>query len=134
VTRLPHSSWRSMLMPYKTESLYARQSRKFQLCKESDRDSRSRQLSVLEIRRSKCNLSSSATEDEPLFNSKLPALFVMISPQRARQEITYVVHHYLCFSGLVVRVPGYRSRGPGSILGSTRFPEKWVKNCVHSVS
>jgi hypothetical protein len=26
--------------------------------------------------------------------------------------------------GLVVRVPGYRSRGPGSILGATRFSEK----------
>jgi hypothetical protein len=29
-----------------------------------------------------------------------------------------------CFCGLVVRVPSYRSRGPGSIPGSTRFPEK----------
>jgi hypothetical protein len=26
--------------------------------------------------------------------------------------------------GLVVRVPGYRSRGPGSIPGPTRFSEK----------
>jgi hypothetical protein len=26
--------------------------------------------------------------------------------------------------GLVVRVPGYRSRDPGSILGATRFSEK----------
>jgi hypothetical protein len=26
--------------------------------------------------------------------------------------------------GLVVRVPGYRSRGPGFTLGATRFPEK----------
>jgi hypothetical protein len=26
--------------------------------------------------------------------------------------------------GLVVRVTGYRSRGPGSILGATRFSEK----------
>jgi hypothetical protein len=34
---------------------------------------------------------------------------------------------------LVVRVPGYRRRGPGSIPGATRFPEKhWVKNGVHS--
>jgi hypothetical protein len=29
---------------------------------------------------------------------------------------------FLC--GLVVRVPGYRSRGPGSIYGATRFSEK----------
>jgi hypothetical protein len=26
--------------------------------------------------------------------------------------------------GLLVRVPGYRSRGPGSIPGATRFSEK----------
>jgi hypothetical protein len=32
------------------------------------------------------------------------------------------IHDRLC--GLVVRVPGYRSRGPGSILGATRFYEK----------
>jgi hypothetical protein len=32
---------------------------------------------------------------------------------------------HLC--GLVVIVPGYRSRGPGSIPGATRFSEKqWV--------
>jgi hypothetical protein len=37
--------------------------------------------------------------------------------------------------GLVVRVPGYRSRGPGSIPGATRFSEKeWVWNGVHSTS
>jgi hypothetical protein len=29
---------------------------------------------------------------------------------------------HLC--GLVVRVPGYRSRGPGPIPGDTRFSEK----------
>jgi hypothetical protein len=28
--------------------------------------------------------------------------------------------------GLVVRVPGYRSRGPGSILGATTFSEEWI--------
>jgi hypothetical protein len=34
----------------------------------------------------------------------------------------------------VVRVPGYRSRSPGSILGITRFSEKyWVWNGVHTV-
>jgi hypothetical protein len=36
---------------------------------------------------------------------------------------------------LVVRVPGYRSRGPGSIPCATRFSEKlWVWNGVHSAS
>jgi hypothetical protein len=38
-----------------------------------------------------------------------------------------------CLCGLVVRVPGYRSRGPGSIPGATGFSEKqWVSNGVHS--
>jgi hypothetical protein len=37
--------------------------------------------------------------------------------------------------GLVARVPGYTSRGSGSIPGTTRFSEKWrVWNVVHSVS
>jgi hypothetical protein len=37
--------------------------------------------------------------------------------------------------GLVVRVLGYRSRGPGSISDATRFSEKyWVWNGVHSAS
>jgi hypothetical protein len=37
--------------------------------------------------------------------------------------------------GLVVRVPGYRSKGPGSISGATRFSQKcWVWNGVHSAS
>jgi hypothetical protein len=29
-----------------------------------------------------------------------------------------------CLCGLVVRVAGYRSKGPGSIPGATRFFEK----------
>jgi hypothetical protein len=46
------------------------------------------------------------------------------------QIITAVAN--LC--GLVVRVPAYGSRGPGLILGATRFSEKyWVWNGVHSV-
>jgi hypothetical protein len=37
--------------------------------------------------------------------------------------------------GLVARVPGYRFRGPGSILGGARFSEKqWFWNGVHSAS
>jgi hypothetical protein len=35
------------------------------------------------------------------------------------------IHTYTdCLCGLIVRVPGYSSRGPGSIPGSTRFSEK----------
>jgi hypothetical protein len=38
---------------------------------------------------------------------------------------------HLC--GLVVRVPGYRSRDLGSIHGASRFSEKWwVRNRLHS--
>jgi hypothetical protein len=37
--------------------------------------------------------------------------------------------------GLVVRVSGYRSRGPGFHSGASRFSEKqWVWNGVHSAS
>jgi hypothetical protein len=37
--------------------------------------------------------------------------------------------------GLALRVLGYRSRGPGSIPGATRFSEKWwAWNGVHSAS
>jgi hypothetical protein len=37
--------------------------------------------------------------------------------------------------GLVVRVPGYRSKGPGSIPSATRFSEKyWVLIGDHSAS
>jgi hypothetical protein len=34
----------------------------------------------------------------------------------------YIVYDCLC--GIVVRVVGYRFRGPGSIPGATRFSEK----------
>jgi hypothetical protein len=44
-----------------------------------------------------------------------------------------LVRDSLC--GLVVRVPGYRSRGPGSFPDTTRFSEKqWVWNGIHSAS
>jgi hypothetical protein len=46
---------------------------------------------------------------------------------------SWVLTDRLC--GLVVRVPGYRSRGRGSIPGATRLSEKWwVWNRVHSAS
>jgi hypothetical protein len=44
-----------------------------------------------------------------------------------------IYHDRLC--GLVVRVPGYRYSGPGSIPGATRYSEKqWVWNGIHSAS
>jgi hypothetical protein len=36
-----------------------------------------------------------------------------------------VIQDRLC--GLVVRVPGYRSRGPGSITGAIRFSEEQLE-------
>jgi hypothetical protein len=40
-------------------------------------------------------------------------------------EFIYVMEKKVYrFCGLVVRVPGYRSRGPGSISGATKFSEK----------
>jgi hypothetical protein len=53
-------------------------------------------------------------------------------------SLTSVLLRYKCvyrFCGLVARVPGYRSRGPGSIPGVTRYFEKWwVWSGVHSAS
>jgi hypothetical protein len=43
-------------------------------------------------------------------------------PPEEHLESEYVVRDRLC--GLVVRVPGYRSRGSGLIPGATRFSEK----------
>jgi hypothetical protein len=61
------------------------------------------------------------------------------SPARGKSSVGRVIlKDYkeldrLC--GLAVRVPGCRSRGPGSIPGATRFTEKqWVWNGVHLVS
>jgi hypothetical protein len=53
-----------------------------------------------------------------------------------RTELIYVMEKKVYrLSGLVVRVPGYRSKGPGSLPGATRFSEKyWVWNGVHSAS
>jgi hypothetical protein len=42
-----------------------------------------------------------------------------------RKKSTRFVHFSMCMAcGLVVTVPGYRSRGPGSISGATRFSKK----------
>jgi hypothetical protein len=42
-----------------------------------------------------------------------------------RNEFIYVIEKKVdSFCDLMVRVAGYRSRGPGSIRGATRFSEK----------
>jgi hypothetical protein len=66
-------------------------------------------------------------------------IFEETCPQTARSEgaKSFIIS---CISvdslfGLVVRVPGYRSRRPGLIPSATRFSEKkWVWNWVHSDS
>jgi hypothetical protein len=56
----------------------------------------------------------------------------MVLPAENNERCQPARIFYLC--GLVDRVPGYRSRGPGLIPGSTRFSEKyWVWNGVHLV-
>jgi hypothetical protein len=45
--------------------------------------------------------------------------------REVRTECIYVTYKKIdLLCGLVVRVPGYRSRGPGSIPGGTKFSEK----------
>jgi hypothetical protein len=54
-----------------------------------------------------------------------------------KDMLKFYMYAFKCglLCGLVVRVPGYRSRDPGSIPGATRFSEKqWVWNGVHSAS
>jgi hypothetical protein len=40
------------------------------------------------------------------------------------RQIIFIYSFYDHLCGLVVRVSGYRSRGPGLISGATRFSEK----------
>jgi hypothetical protein len=42
----------------------------------------------------------------------------------ASERVSARVSSVLPLRGLVVRVPGYRSKGPGSIPGAIRFSEK----------
>jgi hypothetical protein len=52
--------------------------------------------------------------------SGFPQLWHLVPIDHLVQWLGYELH--LC--GVVVRVPGYRSRGPGSIAGATRFSDK----------
>jgi hypothetical protein len=70
--------------------------------------------------------------------------FILNVTLNVREATVATKHRYLCtvvhiltamLCGLAVRVPGYRSRGPGSIPGLTKFSEnQWVWNGVHSAS
>jgi hypothetical protein len=66
-------------------------------------------------------------------------LYVLHSYRRTEMWICRAIRITSClqtlFFKLVVRVPGYRSRGPGSISCAIRFSEKyWVWNGVRSAS
>jgi hypothetical protein len=49
---------------------------------------------------------------------------VVVVVEIAVVVVVVVIILLVVVCGLVVRVPGYKSRGPGSIRGSTRFSEK----------
>jgi hypothetical protein len=52
-----------------------------------------------------------------------------------RHRMYHVLTRLDRLCGLVVRVPAYGSRRPGSIPGATRLSDKqWVWNGVHSAS
>jgi hypothetical protein len=58
---------------------------------------------------------------------------------KTQRALNFTIRGYTvrcdCLCDPVVSVPCYRSRGPGSISGATRFSEKqWVWNGVHSAS
>jgi hypothetical protein len=44
-----------------------------------------------------------------------------------------MLRKYDCLCGIVVRVPGYRSRGPGSIPGTNNFSERGPLSFVSTI-
>jgi hypothetical protein len=54
-----------------------------------------------------------------------PAIcFMSRTTEQISHDFTYSLSCVDRLCGLVVRGPGYRSRGPGSITGAARFSEK----------
>jgi hypothetical protein len=67
-------------------------------------------------------------------HSSLKMTALVLHPYKTIKTVIICVDED-CLCGLVVRIPGYRSRGLGSIPGATTFSEKyWVWNGVHSAS
>jgi hypothetical protein len=56
----------------------------------------------------------------------VPARYISVQTVAVDQGQRESIQRYITTqsSGLVVRVPGYRSRSPGSILDATTFSEK----------
>jgi hypothetical protein len=53
------------------------------------------------------------------------SLFLTLFYDHYNEETAFVIEMYKeILWGLAVRVPGYRSRGPGSTPGATRFSSK----------
>jgi hypothetical protein len=55
---------------------------------------------------------------------KTTVIRVVDKSEKSKCKIAEVCGIPDCPHGLVVRIPGYRSRGPGLIPGATRFYEK----------
>jgi hypothetical protein len=72
-------------------------------------------------------------ENPPLdFNLVSLIHYRTLRPIYLRSILKTNISRYDRLCGLVVRVPGYRSRTPRSIPGTTKFSEEWVWNGVHS--
>jgi hypothetical protein len=50
-------------------------------------------------------------------------IYIYIYMNFSRSLLTNLCNEHNLLCGLVVRVPGYRSTGPGSIPGAARFAE-----------
>jgi hypothetical protein len=76
--------------------------------------------------------SSTAVLNDVTHEETFPLLFTLLQSYSYFHIVLYSLRNYYvficCFVDslcvLVVRVPGYRSRGPGSIPGTTRCSEK----------
>jgi hypothetical protein len=66
--------------------------------------------------------SKSPCEESFIPSKKVRFVLTLMTASISYVSLIYLIIDRLC--GLVVIVPGYRSRGLGSILGDTRFSKK----------
>jgi hypothetical protein len=129
------------LMSFKAGTVYAVVSASLRVAERPDFD-----LDILIAEGTRYGVSDTDIEQGRHLTSRtnVTAVTVTENLQHSTQERYkfynyYYYYYYLnCFGrlcGLVVRVPGYRSRGPGSIPGTTRVSDKyWVWKGLHSAS
>jgi hypothetical protein len=57
--------------------------------------------------------------------NSLGSVFVKLQPQclHVIHKLVFIMQNKYCLCGLMIRVPGYSSGGPGSIHGATRSSE-----------